>query len=636
MAKLNLLPAPRSVRQGKGFFKLADGLPAIVAPGEGREVNAAWSFAAEAEQKAGVRVAVERMGKFDRLGRRVLFLIAGRDEKLHPPLAKLARGLAKAPRNVRDQAYVIKVGKDEVLAAATSARGLYYAAQTLRQLVSTAGVIPCVTITDWPTYPSRGVMLDISRYKVPTLETLAMRVERLASMKINVFQLYTEHTFTYERHPDIGRNCGSMTAEDIIELDEFCKEHFIDLQANLQSFGHQDLLLSIPKYNRLAEVPEKPWTLAPVKPGTYKLLDDMYSECLPAYSSKLFNASCDETWDLGKGRSKARAKKIGVGRVYLEHIKKINKLAHKYGKRMMIWADIILKHPELIPEVPRDIIMLAWGYSPGQDLRHLAAFPKARVEYWVCPGVNTWNRIFANFETASRNIAERAEMGRRTGATGLLNTDWGDGGHPQTPSASVEGYAWGADQSWTPNPGADRADFERRFAWAWFGDDSGLFGRLYKEIGLTISPPSPRGEYPFRPYSAYWDRFPCTGSLAHFDAAAARRIRSHTRKALALIPKLSKTCPEHDDTLVEVLFGLRQMLFVLKKAAASQEVNDLRARGVRKLPASLRKTVCELLDEWNVHAQDFEALWMLKNRRSQIDFRLKLYKDRARDYRKLF
>jgi len=204
------------------------------------------------------------------------------------------------------------------------------------------------------------------------------------------------------------------------------------------------------------------------------------------------------------------------------------------------------------------------------------------------------------------------------------------------PSASVEGYAWGADQSWTPNPGADRADFERRFAWAWFGDDSGLFGRLYKEIGLTISPPSPRGEYPFRPYSAYWDRFPCTGSLAHFDAAAARRIRSHTRKALALIPKLSKTCPEHDDTLVEVLFGLRQMLFVLKKAAASQEVNDLRARGVRKLPASLRKTVCELLDEWNVHAQDFEALWMLKNRRSQIDFRLKLYKDRARDYRKLF
>ena len=93
-----------------------------------------------------------------------------------------------------------------------------------------------------------------------------------------------------------------------------------------------------------------PWTLSPAVPGTYKFLDDAYAECLPAYRSSLFNASCDETWDLGAGRSETLARKHGVGRVYLNHIEKINRLAARYGKRMMIWGDIVLGHPELIPE----------------------------------------------------------------------------------------------------------------------------------------------------------------------------------------------------------------------------------------------------------------------------------------------
>ena len=368
MAELKLLPLPKSVRRNKGTFKLEEGLPIIVGPGGDKEVNAVWSFAGEVEDRAGLLLPVERMGKLDGIRRRILFLIAGRDEKLYPPLAKLAKGLAKAPKNVRDQAYVLKVARDEVVAVAASPRGLYYAAQTLRQLLTSRAEIPCVRITDWPTYVHRGVMLDISRFKVPTLDTLFERIERLASLKINCFQLYTEHTFVFRRHPEIGRNCGSMTAEDVIQLDEFCKQHFVDLNANLQSFGHHRHLLSIPRYNHLAEMPDAPWTLCPVDRRIYDLLDDMYAECLPAYSSKLFNACCDETRELGKGRSAKRAARVGVGRVYVDHIRKVNRLARKYGKRTMIWADIVLKHPECLPHIPKDVIMLEWGYSAGSDL----------------------------------------------------------------------------------------------------------------------------------------------------------------------------------------------------------------------------------------------------------------------------
>jgi len=633
MAELKLLPLPKSVRRNKGTFKLEDGLPIIVGPSGDKEVNAAWSFAGEAEDRTGLLLPVERMGKLDGIRRRILFLITGRDERLYPPLAELAKGLARAPKNVRDQAYALKVARDEVVAVATSPRGLYYAAQTLRQLLTSRAEVPCVRITDWPTYAHRGVMLDISRFKVPTLDTLFERIERLASLKINCFQLYTEHTFVFRRHPEIGRNCGSMTAEDVIQLDEFCKQHFVDLNANLQSFGHHRHLLSIPRYNHLAEMPDAPWTLCPVDRRIYDLLDDMYAECLPAYSSKLFNASCDETRELGKGRSAKRAARVGVGRVYVGHIRKINRLARKYGKRTMIWADIVLKHPECLPHIPKDVIMLEWGYSAGSDLSVERKLQAAGLEHWTCPGVSTWTRIFANVPNACANIAERAVMGQRTGATGLLNTDWGDGGHAQMPSASYHGYAWGAEQSWTPKLHTDRDGFDRRFAWAWFGDDTGLFGKLYKETGRMS--PEIRRVRGLRPFRLYWDVFPCAESLQGLPPGAVRRIGRHARRALDIVSKLAKLHPEHGDVLREVLFGLAQIVFIEGKVAASRQIDALRARGVEKLPAAMKKAVRALLKEWNTQREEFEELWMETSRRSEIAYRLGLYRKRARDYRKL-
>jgi len=627
MSKLNLLPLPKSVRQGKGSFRLEDGLPVVLAPEADAEVNAAWSFAGEAELKAGLVLPLEPHGKLDGIKRRVLFLVAGRDEALYPKLKQLAKPLAKAPKKVRDQAYVLKVTKDKIVAAATAPAGLYYAAQTLRQLVTKSGRVPCLTITDWPTYVYRGVMLDISRFKVPRLDSLFELIERLASLKINVFQLYTEHTFRFRRHPDISEGCSPITAEDVIELDGFCKQHFVDLQANYQSFGHQRHMLAKPEYNGMAESPGQPFTMSPVVPRTYKFLDDAYSECLPAYSSGLFNASCDETWELGSGRSKKLADKAGVGRVYLGHIKKINKLAHKYGKRMMIWGDIILQHPELIPDIPKDIVMLDWGYGAGADLSGMKRFKTAGLEFWTCPGVSAWSRIFAHFDNASRNIAERAAAGEENGATGLLNTHWGDGGHPQMFSAGSRGYAWGAEQGWTPKLDAGRADFTRRFAAAWFGDDSGLFGRLYAEAEATAGS---------RNYRLYWSEFPIPpGDLESATPAKVRRNLAHVRKALAIVTKLSERHPEHGETLVEILFGLKQLCFVAKKIAASRAINALDAKGVKDLPASLKKIVRELRDEWSEHREEFESLWLMKSRASQINFRLGEYKKRARDYAKL-
>src|SRR5690606_11763612 len=116
---------------------------------------------------------------------------------------------------------------------------VFYGAVTLIQLLEQAGAsLPCLRISDRPDFVDRGVMLDVSRDKVPTMETLYRLVDRLASWKINQLQLYTEHTFAYRHHPEVWAKASPLTGEEILRLDAYCRERFIELVPNQNSFGH--------------------------------------------------------------------------------------------------------------------------------------------------------------------------------------------------------------------------------------------------------------------------------------------------------------------------------------------------------------------------------------------------------------
>src|SRR5262249_23159652 len=118
----------------------------------------------------------------------------------------------------RDQ-YAIDVRPKDIHIRASSPAMAFYAAQTLAQLFRQfPNAIPCLHIEDWPDFPARGVMIDISRDKVPTMQTLYELVDLLASMKINQLQLYTEHTFAYRNHPQVWAEASPMTGQEILDL----------------------------------------------------------------------------------------------------------------------------------------------------------------------------------------------------------------------------------------------------------------------------------------------------------------------------------------------------------------------------------------------------------------------------------
>ena len=377
----------------------------------------------------------------------------------HPRLAIRAIRSQNVPNH--PAAYTLTINRRGIILGYREVEGLRAGVATLRQLLREYGrPLPCLTIRDYPDFARRGLMLDISRGRVPRLETLLELVNHLADFKINEFQLYIEHTFAYRNYEPVWHGWGPLTGEDILKLDAHCRRLGIDLVPNQNSFGHLRYWLAYPPLKKLAETPQ-PWpdqggaflrhpaTFAPENPGTIPFFRELYDELLPHFTSSLFNVGCDETWDLGRGQTKELCAKRGKGRVYLDFLKKIHAECSVRKKQMMFWGDIIVHQPKLVKELPKNVIALNWGYEANHPFdREGAIFANSKIPYYVCPGTSTWMSLIGRHDNGFANLHQAAVIGHKHGAVGYLNTDWGDGGHPQPLAVSYLPFLLGAAVSW--------------------------------------------------------------------------------------------------------------------------------------------------------------------------------------------
>ncbi len=457
--RLVLLPVPRMVKQTGTVHAI---------PGGGPQMRLDGAL-------AGTRVREELLAALE--GVRAAGPTAGGG-----PVVSVAVDPAAMPH---PQGYVLDVGADGISIVAHDAPGAFYAVMTLRQVArqyAGLGRLPGLHAEDWPDFPHRGVMLDVARCKVPEMATLYRLVDLLAEWKCNELQLYTEHTFAYRGHHTVWEDASPMTPVQARALDAYCRDRFIELVPNQNSFGHMGRWLQKPAYAHLAETPGG-GDLCPVDPGSIALLESMYAHLLPNFSSGQFNVGCDETWSLGKGRSKEACEERGVGRVYFEFLMKIRGLCREHGKRMQFWGDIIMQHPELIPEIPDDVIAMEWGYEAAHPFKeHGEKFAASGIPFYVVPGTSTWNSLVGRTDNAMANLLNAAENGLANGAVGYLITDWGDGGHWQFQPASYLGFAYGAAVSWAldANRGLDVPEAVDVHA---FEDRAGVMGKLAHDLG---------------------------------------------------------------------------------------------------------------------------------------------------------
>ena len=538
-----------------------------------------------------------------------------KDGSLPPASGPHARVDPAAP-GIGAEGYRLVVTPERVVIEARDPAGLFYGRATLTQLVrlqQSAGRIPALAIEDAPDFAERGVMLDVSRDKVPTMETLYRLVDELASFKINRLQLYLEHTFAYRAHPLVWADASPLTGGEIEALDAYCRERFIELVPNQNSFGHMERWLKHPEYAHLAEC-DPPvgdtMSLCPIDPRAILFLAGLYDDLLPQFTSRSFNVGCDETVDLGKGRSREAVERFGRARVYLDFVRQIHGLVSERGRRMQFWGDIVFEHPEMIPELPKDVLGLLWGYEADHPFDAQGAkFAESGIDYYVCPGTSAWLSLTGRTTNALANLEAAARSGLAHGASGMLITDWGDFGHWQPLPASYLGLAYGAAVAWCHDTNRD-LDVARALDAHVFRDRAATLGGIardlgdvYRETGVLVKNASVIALlllFPERPLGQ--------GRLAGLTVEGLERAEA---RAAELASKLHEArCDRDDAPLLGAEFALGAdltrhgcRLGIARLAAPGGAVAAIPGPARAALAADLRPIIAE-----------YQRVWRLRNR----------------------
>ena len=355
------------------------------------------------------------------------------------------------------EGYELRIGDDGAEIIAADDAGTFYARATLAQLARLhGGALPIGTVRDHPDLPTRAVMLDISRDKVPTMQTLRDLIDRLASWKVNQVQLYSEHTFAYRNHREVHADASPLTPEEIRALDTFCRERFVELVPNQNCLGHMNRWLLHDRYRPLAIAPDgfvDPYgvrhaamTIDPANPGSLELIRELLGELLPNFTSRRVQIGLDETWELPRER-------LGE---FFAWIATLRALPELDGREVIIWGDMFSGHADLVAQVPKGVTVCEWGYDASYPfVERTAMLAAAGIPFWVAPGTSSWLSIAGRVANSVTNCREAAEAARANGGVGFLNTDWGDCGHLQQQPISEPGLAYGAAVSWCLDTNAE-------------------------------------------------------------------------------------------------------------------------------------------------------------------------------------
>ena len=431
------------------------------------------------------------------LRKKAILSAACADARLEKALGKLPRAADGVPVTVAfgcgdGEGYTLTVAENAIEIRGESAAGAFYAVQTLRQLFAHEKV-PCLHIEDQPDFGIRGFYHDITRGRISTLESLKNLVDDMAYYKLNHLQLYVEHVFPFRETADLVEKTGCITPEELVAVQDYCRENFIEFVPSLSTFGHMYEILEQPRYKHLAVLKDyvpSPnfWTermahhtLNPLVEGSFQLADSLIDQYYGLFESDFFNICCDETFDIDR-----YLQCDDPGKVYADFVKKLIATVKARGKKVMMWADILLKHPEVIDDIPEDTIFLNWKYikePPEELVQTLAKMGKTQI---VCPGNTAWNRLCENVEVEEGNITAMVRYGKKWGALGVLNTNWGDWGHPCSLELGMYGLTLGAQLSWNSDA-APGEEFDRAVDMHLYGFDGGMallrqLSRLHKGV----------------------------------------------------------------------------------------------------------------------------------------------------------
>jgi hypothetical protein len=467
-----ILPAPRELSFTGENFKLGGAVISV----ECAYNDPALNNAVGKLKTLLVSVKASLAEKDDKAAKKITLSLSGGELK---NAKGKKNGLQASEARLGEEGYLLSISAEKVSISANTVSGLFYGVASLMQIVrNSEGFLPGLRITDFPMIPERVVMDDISRGPVPTMAFMKRQIDRLSEMKINGLMYYVEHVFKTKSHPEFAPDEGSLSVEEFAELAEYAKLNNVKLIASFQSFGHFENILKTPKYAHLGE---SGTLISPVKEESYRFLEDIYSEMIPAVKSEYFNINCDETFDLGKKESKRAVDSLGYAEVYYNHIMKLYDILKKQNTKMMMWGDVILEHRELLKKLPKDIIICPWNYDARESFADMILPVKeAGFKFYITTGVLNSSKLIPDLSQTFGNIKNFTADAVKYNADGVITSVWDDGGTAFF-SNDWYGVAYGAEQCWNNEAGGVE-EFDGRFNKCVYGAENNNYSGALREL----------------------------------------------------------------------------------------------------------------------------------------------------------
>ena len=281
--------------------------------------------------------------------------------------------------------------------------------------------VPLASIEDGPDIAVRGVMLDVSRNKVPTMATLRGLLDRMSSWRLNHLMLYIEHTYAYEGFEDVWSGWSPFTAQEIRTLDTWCDDLGVELVIQQNCLGHMEHWLSHDRFADLAAIPggwhddrghaEPPTTLDPRLDGSKQLVRELLrQQSLLRPNARRIHLGLDEPFDLNpeiweRIYAPETYSDSGVGEVFTvplgpegqqlwtSWLAWLRSLPEVAGQDVLAWADVVSANPDTAADIPVGVTLMEWGYEayhPFED--RCAALASRDLPFWVCCGSSGWSR----------------------------------------------------------------------------------------------------------------------------------------------------------------------------------------------------------------------------------------------------
>ncbi|NWF89954.1 MAG: beta-N-acetylhexosaminidase [Ignavibacteriaceae bacterium] len=459
---LPIIPTPKLVKVLNGTFKLKDKI--VISIMNSAEAN---SYTADLI----IRTLKDFNGVSASLGNNggIEINYIGKDEQDH------------VIANLSEDGYVLRILENKIELKAKTPKGIYYAAMSLIQLLEkTNNEIKCIEIIDWPDMEIRGISDDISRGQVSNLENFKKIIFHIARYKMNTYMPYLEDMLEFEKYPSIGKGRGALTKEEVKEIVAFVKKNFVEVIPIFQTLGHYENILSQNEFVKYAEFPGAA-SLNVSSEDTYTFLEDLLKEVFSLFPSEYFHMGADESWDVGLGASKKLVQESNIAVVHANHYKKVYNICKKYNKKVMMYGDILLDHPQILDLIPKDITIVDWHYGAEPNYSSTKKIKQAGFNYIVSPSVWNFVTIFPVNSISLPNIKYLVKSGIQNESIGMVNSNWGDYGAETFKEFVLYNYAWSAQCSWSFDD-SDLNKFTKDYFNDFFGIDDSRLSNFYKTL----------------------------------------------------------------------------------------------------------------------------------------------------------